>query len=118
MRSTSKYQLEPVGVKEEKPVISLATYHTLRQQTNTWFQVVALLRFDLEQGAVVDALYPAGVLHDREEKDLMALGFPESHQLQHGEGSLHYSFRLRHHSKLPLVATSANTYSFGYAMFS
>ena len=80
--------------------------------------MVALLRFDLEQGAVVDALYPAGVLHDREEKDLMALGFPESHQLQHGEGSLHYSFRLRHHSKLPLVATSANTYSFGYAMFS
>jgi hypothetical protein len=41
--------------------------------------VVALLRFDLEQGAVVDALYPPGVLHDREEKDLMALGFPESH---------------------------------------
>ena len=30
MRSTSKYQLETVASKEEKPVISLATYHTLR----------------------------------------------------------------------------------------
>jgi hypothetical protein len=29
MISTTKYQLETV-VKEEKPVISLATYHTLR----------------------------------------------------------------------------------------
>ena len=67
---------------------------------------------------MVDAMYPPGVMHEREEKDLMALGFPEGHQLQQGEGTLHYTFRLRHYSKLPLNASSANTFSFGYAMFS
>ena len=50
-------------------------------QPCAWFQCVALLRFDLEAGAVFDGIYPPSVLHEREQKDLLALAFPESHQI-------------------------------------
>ncbi len=56
-------------------------------------------------------------MNEREAKDLTSLAFPESHGLSTDDGSLYYTFRLRHFSKLSLNATSEHTYSFGYTLF-
>ena len=67
----------------------------------------------------MEHVYPPGSLNSREEKDITSLAFPESNSLN-CEGDLRFTFRLRHFSKLPLMAISANehNFSFGFTLFS
>jgi hypothetical protein len=83
-----------------------------------WLQCICLLKFDLEQGQLLEHIYPPRALHVKEEKDIMSLAFPESNSLN-CEGSLKYTFRLRTYSKLPLNAMSAteHNFSFGFTIF-
>lgn len=113
----------------EKVVTTLSMYHENRShqlqstfEKNCWFQVACVLKFDIEVGAVMEHCFPpaAQVMHPKEEKDLTSLAFPDSNSLQSSEGTLQYSFRLRHFSKLGLNAMSAgeHSFSFGYTLFS
>jgi hypothetical protein len=53
------------------------------EYANKWLQAVAVLKFDLEKGSVIEHMYPpsAQIMHPKEEKDLVSLAFPESHSL-------------------------------------
>ena len=65
---------------------------------------MVVLKFDLEKGSVIEHMYPpsAQIMHPKEEKDLVSLAFPESHSLQNSDGTLYYTFRLRHFSPIAL----------------
>jgi hypothetical protein len=57
-------------------------------------------------------------MHEKELKDLVSLGFPESHSLQTGDGTLYYTFRLRHFSPLPLNNCPQGGFHMCYTLFS
>ncbi len=67
--------------KPPKQIVTLAAKNP--KYATHWLQAVAVLKFDLEKGSVVEHLYPplADVMHAREEKDLTSLAFPESNSL-------------------------------------
>ena len=95
-------QSQTNSTKPPKEVISLGVKPS--RHHCQWLQAVSILKFDLEKGSVIEHIYPpvVDVLHEREEKDLTSLAFPESNSLQQGDGTLYYTFRLRHYSPLPL----------------
>ncbi len=94
--------------------LSLSTFSI----TNPWIQCICLLKFDTELGQVMEMAYPQKSLHPLEEKDITCLAFPESNSLQ-CEGSLEYTFRIRHYTKLPLgaISPSEHNFSFGFTIF-
>ena len=67
----------------------------------------------------MEAAYPPQYQQAKEAKDITSLAFPESNSLQQSEGSVHYTFKVRHHSTLALQAMSAqeHLYSFGFTLF-
>lgn len=68
--------------KKAKP--QLSTYHQSKgPKRNLWFQVAAVLKFDIEVGAVLEHCYPPAdeVMNPREAKDLASLAFPDSNSL-------------------------------------
>jgi len=66
----------------------------------------------------MESVYPPNTLHQKEEKDITSLAFPESNSLN-CEGDLKFTFRLRHFSSLPLmaIAPSEQHFSFGFTLF-
>eukprot|EP00347_Sterkiella_histriomuscorum_P000425 403375913 len=100
-------------IKKEEP--SLSTQSLI----NPWLQAVCILKFDTEQGQILEHAYPPNHLHPSEEQNIARLAFPESNSLAMNEGNLLYTFRLRHFNKLPLNAISPqeHQFSFGFTLF-
>ncbi|CAI5458266.1 unnamed protein product [Closterium sp. Yama58-4] len=76
-----------------------------------WLVGFAAVRFDLEQGQLVEALFPAGALSAEEEADVAFSSFPDSMSAVHSRASLYdclFFFRIRRRGVPPaLAATSA-----------
>lgn len=74
-----------------------------------WLVAVAAFRFDLEQGQLLEACYPAGALSAEEELDIGFSCFPDSMATAHSRSSVHdcfFFFRLRRRGTPPQAAST------------
>lgn len=63
-----------------------------------WMLALCAIRFDLEQGQVVEACYPAGAISPEEELDVAFSSFPDSMSQGHNRSSVYdcmFFFRIR-----------------------
>ncbi|KAJ7518631.1 hypothetical protein O6H91_20G001200 [Diphasiastrum complanatum] len=63
-----------------------------------WLVALCAIRFDLEQGQIVEECYPAGVLSADEELDVAFSSFPDSMSQDQRHATIHdcvFSFRIR-----------------------
>jgi len=59
-----------------------------------WISAIAFVKFDIDQGNVVEAVYPSDLLSKAEQKTLSLLSFPDSNSFS-AEGALKFVFRLK-----------------------
>ncbi|CAI5941350.1 unnamed protein product [Closterium sp. NIES-65] len=75
-----------------------------------WLLGFAAVRFDLEQGQLVEALFPAGALSVEEETDVAFSSFPDSMSAVHSRASLYdclFFFRIRRRGVPPALAATS-----------
>ncbi|CAI7770202.1 unnamed protein product, partial [Closterium sp. NIES-54] len=75
-----------------------------------WLLGFAAVRFDLEQGQLVEALFPAGALSAEEETDVAFSSFPDSMSAVHSRASLYdclFFFRIRRRGVPPALAVTS-----------
>ncbi|CAI5492141.1 unnamed protein product [Closterium sp. Naga37s-1] len=75
-----------------------------------WLLGFAAVRFDLEQGQLVEALFPAGALSAEEETDVAFSSFPDSMSAVHSRASLYdclFFFRIRRRGVPPALAATS-----------
>ncbi|CAI5529250.1 unnamed protein product [Closterium sp. Naga37s-1] len=75
-----------------------------------WLLGFAAVRFDLEQGQLVEALFPAGALSAEEETDVAFSSFPDSVSAVHSRASLYdclFFFRIRRRGVPPALAVTS-----------
>ncbi len=60
-----------------------------------WIKCVAIIRFDVELGQVLEDVYPSGFLNMIEEKAVLNMALPESNSFHKDEGDHFFLFRLR-----------------------
>lgn len=92
-----------------------------------WFQCAAHLKFDLLIGAVIDSVYPAESLSEKEKLEICNLAFPESSGTagqKEKDSDMYFTFRMRqrdprhtHESSIRNMGAAAFGYSYGYALF-
>eukprot|EP00897_Mesotaenium_endlicherianum_P002797 jgi/Mesen1/2545/ME000161S01591 len=69
-----------------------------------WIVAICSIRFDLEQGQLVEACFPPGALSPEEESDVAFSSFPDSMSSVHNRASLHdtlFFFRVRRRGTAP-----------------
>jgi len=59
-----------------------------------WISAIAFVKFDIDQGNVVEMIYPSDLLSKAEQKTLSLLSFPDSNSFS-AEGALKFVFRLK-----------------------
>ena len=67
-----------------------------------WVVAFCAIRFDLEQGQLVEECYPPGCLTNDEELEIAYSSFPDSISQQQNRSSIHdciFFFRFRRHFK-------------------
>ncbi|XP_027329951.1 protein DENND6A-like isoform X2 [Abrus precatorius] len=67
-----------------------------------WIVAICAIRFDLEQGQLVEVCYPPGCLTHEEELEIAYSSFPDSVSRQQNRSSIHdciFFFRFRRHLK-------------------
>ncbi|GJP33799.1 hypothetical protein CLOM_g18309 [Closterium sp. NIES-68] len=77
-----------------------------------WLVGFAAVRFDLEQGQLVEALFPAGALSAEEEADVAFSSFPDSMSTVHNRASLYdcvFFFRIRRRGVPPADSAAASS---------
>ncbi|XP_073296671.1 uncharacterized protein [Primulina huaijiensis] len=70
-----------------------------------WVAAFCIIRFDLEQGQLIDECYPPGCLTQNEELQVAFSSFPDSASQHLNRSSIHdciFFFRIRRHEKLPV----------------
>lgn len=89
-----------------------------------WVVAFCIIRFDLEQGQLIEDCYPPGCLSQEEELEVAFSSFPDSVSQHHNRSSIHDSiffFRIkRRNSKLVLETSSkvggkSTRYLYGFA---
>ncbi|KAG8379375.1 hypothetical protein BUALT_Bualt07G0082100 [Buddleja alternifolia] len=67
-----------------------------------WVVAFCIIRFDLEQGQLIEECYPPGCLTQNEELEVAFSSFPDSVSQHHNRSSIHdciFFFRIRRHKK-------------------
>ncbi|KAI5056631.1 hypothetical protein GOP47_0028449 [Adiantum capillus-veneris] len=76
-----------------------------------WILALCAIRFDLEQGQVVEACYPTGVISPEEELDVAFSSFPDSMSQSHNRTSVYdcmFFFRVRRRGTVSASSQNAN----------
>lgn len=94
-----------------KPELSLKADPDSLQQ---WVVAFCVIRFDLEQGQLIEECYPPGCLSQEEELEVAFSSFPDSVSHHQNRSSIHdciffFRFRRQKHSKQGNVTTSEIT---------
>ncbi|KAK6148668.1 hypothetical protein DH2020_019580 [Rehmannia glutinosa] len=74
-----------------------------------WIVAFCIIRFDLEQGQLIEECYPPGCLTQNEELEISFSSFPDSVSQHHNRSSIHdciFFFRVRRH-KSPQISNIA-----------
>lgn len=94
------------------PSISARSEATLEvdpQSLRRWVVAFCVIRFDLEQGQLIEECYPPGCLTQEEELGIAFSSFPDSVSQHHSLSSIHdciFFFRIRRWGRLQDVALS------------
>ncbi|GLJ49145.1 hypothetical protein SUGI_1036760 [Cryptomeria japonica] len=75
-----------------------------------WVVGFCIIRFDLEQGQVIEECYPSGALSPEEELDVAFSSFPDSMSQSHNRSSIHdcmFFFRVRRRGTISTATRSA-----------
>ena len=59
-----------------------------------WITAIAFVKFDIDQGNVIEAIYPSDAFSKSEQKTISLLSFPDSNSFS-AEGALKFVFRLK-----------------------
>jgi Protein of unknown function (DUF1630). len=59
-----------------------------------WITGLAIVKFDIDEGQVMEALYPPNSFTKNEQKTICLISFPDSNSFS-AEGALKYIIRLR-----------------------
>ncbi|KAH7430323.1 hypothetical protein KP509_09G093300 [Ceratopteris richardii] len=76
-----------------------------------WILAICAIRFDLEQGQVVEACYPSGAISHEEELDVAFSSFPDSMSQGHNRTSVYdcmFFFRIRRRGTVSASPSNAN----------
>lgn len=76
-----------------------------------WMLALCAIRFDLEQGQVVEACYPTGAISPEEEVDVAFSSFPDSMSQGHNRTSVYdcmFFFRIRRRGSVSANSQSVN----------
>ncbi|XP_051115879.1 uncharacterized protein LOC127241043 [Andrographis paniculata] len=76
-----------------------------------WVVAFCTIRFDLEQGQLIEECYPSGLITQDEELEVSFSSFPDSVSQHHNRSSIHDSiffFRIRRHNS-PAILSSASS---------
>lgn len=71
-----------------------------------WAVAFCIIRFDLEQGQLIEECYPPGCLTQNEELEVAFSSFPDSVSQQYNRSSIHdciFFFRIRRHEKTQMA---------------
>lgn len=80
--------------------------------SSNWMDAIAIVKFDIDQGNVLEAIYPEDILNPPERRTLSFLAFPDSNSFS-AEGALKYIFKFQRG-----VENSAESDTlFGYTYF-
>jgi len=60
--------------------------------TLNWIVALAIVKFDIDQGNVLEAIYPPDILTVPEQKTLSFIAFPDSNAFS-AEGAMKYIFK-------------------------
>ncbi|XP_023746100.1 uncharacterized protein LOC111894259 isoform X1 [Lactuca sativa] len=74
------------------------------ESVQKWIVAFCIIRFDLEQGQLIEECYPPGCLTPEEELDIAFSSFPDSVSQHHNRSSIHDSmffFRTQRRGNLP-----------------
>lgn len=66
-----------------------------KENMKQWIISLSIATFDIDDGQVIEAIYPADSLNKNEQKLLSLLSFPDSNSFSSSEGSLKYIFRMK-----------------------
>ncbi|KAJ9567390.1 hypothetical protein OSB04_003356 [Centaurea solstitialis] len=76
-----------------------------------WIVAFCIIRFDLEQGQLIEECYPPGCLTPEEELDIAFSSFPDSVSQHHNRSSIHDSmffFRIQRRGSFPVKHISTS----------
>ncbi|XP_012827693.1 PREDICTED: protein DENND6A [Erythranthe guttata] len=76
-----------------------------------WVVAFCIIRFDLEQGQLIEECYPPGCLTQNEELEVSFNSFPDSVSQHHNRSSIHdciFFFRIRRH-RIPQVSSMSSS---------
>jgi hypothetical protein len=59
-----------------------------------WITALAIVKFDIDEGQVMEALYPPQSFSKNEQKTICLISFPDSNSFS-AEGALRYIIRIR-----------------------
>ncbi|KAL3638577.1 hypothetical protein CASFOL_017948 [Castilleja foliolosa] len=91
-----------------KSELALEVDENLLQQ---WIVAFCIIRFDLEQGQLIEECYPPGCLTQSEELEVSFSSFPDSVSQHHNRSSIHdciFFFRIRRHRSPQKVSNMAS----------
>ncbi|XP_010474326.1 PREDICTED: protein DENND6A [Camelina sativa] len=82
-----------------------------------WIHAFCIMRFDLEQGQLLEECYPPGCLSQEEEIEVSFNSFPDSVSQHHNRSSIHdciFFFRFRRPKKNAEERDGSDKYLYGY----
>ncbi|CAH2067159.1 unnamed protein product [Thlaspi arvense] len=82
-----------------------------------WVHAFCIMRFDLEQGQILEECYPTGCLSQEEEIEVSFNSFPDSVSQHHNRASIHdciFFFRFRRPKKNAEEVDVVDRYLYGY----
>ena len=81
-----------------------------------WIVCLSVVKFDLDEGQIIESIFPSDSLSQKEQKLLSLLSFPDSNSLSSAEGTLTYAIRLKRERNIKDACPGA-LFSFGYVYF-
>lgn len=66
-----------------------------KESLKNWIISLSIAKFDIDDGQIIESIYPPDVLNKNEQKMLSLLSFPDSNSFSASEGNLRYIFRMK-----------------------
>ncbi|KAH0585481.1 hypothetical protein H2248_008721 [Termitomyces sp. 'cryptogamus'] len=86
-------QIEHKPRRRQAELDQLALAPEMAEKIRRWIIGIAIVNFDVDDGPVIDGIYPSSILMPAEAENLAFSSFPDS--LQFEQGSQSHSFRIR-----------------------
>lgn len=72
------------------------------EESSEWIKAISVITFDIDEGQVIENIYPSDALNPKEMRYLPLLSFPDSNSLA-TEGFCKYVFQLSKNGSIPLL---------------